>query len=64
MNEPKFTKGEIVKLKSGGPEMTVDRIHTNIYDSFSGKYTCKWFSGDELQEGDFDEETLEKVSAV
>jgi uncharacterized protein YodC (DUF2158 family) len=63
MNESKFAKGEIVKLKSGGPEMTVDRIHTNIYDQFSGKYSCKWFSGDELQEGDFDEETLEKASA-
>lgn len=58
MNEPKFAKGDIVKLKSGGPVMTVDRAHTNIYDTFSGKYTCKWFSGNELQEGDFDEETL------
>lgn len=63
MAEPRFSKGDQVQLKSGGPEMTVDRVHTNIYDKFSGKYTCKWFSGDQLQEGEFNEETLEKVNA-
>ncbi|MEI8668854.1 DUF2158 domain-containing protein [Pseudoalteromonas sp. B131b] len=46
--------GDIVKLKSGGPDMTVQ-----------GKgivgFKCQWFAGKKLERGDFPEESLEMV---
>lgn len=50
----KFIVGDIVKLKSGGPEMTVQRER----DSY---YTCQWFAGKKLESGVFPEGSLEKV---
>lgn len=40
----KFNAGDIVVLKSGGPDMTVERVNEN----FGGEpttYTCSWFAG-------------------
>lgn len=50
--------GDVVQLKSGGPEMTVDHI-ANI----EGKilYYCKWFVGEELKRGSFSVEALKKI---
>ena len=44
-------KGDIVQLKSGGPQMTVEGFKWN---PFAGKYDtdevlCSWFKGDEKQ---------------
>lgn len=50
----KFVIGDIVKLKSGGPEMTV-QSHRESY------YTCQWFAGKKLENGRFPEDSLEKV---
>ena len=55
----KFTVGEIVQLKSGGPDMTVEE-----YVSFAGQYRCQWFGGKKLESGTFPPESLKKVTAA
>lgn len=52
----KFKKGDIVKLKSGGPKMTVDDPMSAIG---GGTVECQWFAGSKLQQGYFDPESLE-----
>ena len=57
-----FEIGEIVKLKSGGPDMTVKDISTDFQTGeFLGKYRCQWFAGKKLDSGDFPQESLLKV---
>lgn len=50
----KFAIGDIVRLKSGGPEMTVDRLPNPYNDD----YTCQWFAGKKLEHGDFQPDAL------
>ena len=38
----KFVAGDLVQLKSGGPEMTIDG------ELGTGEYLCKWFGGKKL----------------
>lgn len=59
MSDQKFATGEIVRLKSGGPEMTVDRL-----DALSGKdsYYCQWFAGKKLERGSFPADSLVGVT--
>ena len=55
----KFKPGDIVQLKSGGPAMTVESIHT---DSLSGTfkgYFCEWFKGASKERAHFTEDTLQ-----
>jgi len=47
-------KGSIVRLKSGGPKMTV------IHQLMGGAMLCKWFSGIEVKESQFSVESLEE----
>lgn len=54
-NDDAFQIGDIVKLKSGGPDMTVQRL-TDAY----GQYTCQWFAGKKLESGNFKEASLER----
>lgn len=53
-----FAKGDLVKLKSGSPTMTVQECVEAL-----GKYRCQWFSGSKLNSGDFHPWSLEKVEA-
>lgn len=55
--ENKYSVGDIVKLKSGGPDMTIQAE----LDEFTGFCTCQWFAGKKLEQGRFPEESLEKV---
>lgn len=50
-------KGDVVRLKSGGPEMTVD----NVFKAIGGQTmaNCKWFAGLIVQEKAFDVNALE-----
>jgi uncharacterized protein YodC (DUF2158 family) len=48
-----FKLGDIVKLKSGGPEMTVRALP----DQYQG-YGCQWFAGKKLEQGFFPKESL------
>ena len=48
-----FESGDIVKLKSGGPEMTVQGVGQMV--------TCQWFAGKKLEVGRFNPNSLEYV---
>jgi len=50
-------KGDVVRLKSGGPNMTVSSIGQK-----SGNVTCQWFMDDKLESGVFSPESLVKFS--
>lgn len=39
----KFNAGDIVVLKSGGPDMTVEKVNESYNDAST--YTCSWFAG-------------------
>ncbi len=52
-----FAVGDLVKLKSGGPEMTVRAIPTD----FSKHYICQWFAGKKLEQGSFPNDSLESI---
>ena len=57
--EVKFAVGDIVKLKSGGPEMTVQTLP----DSPIKYYKCQWFAGKKLESGNFPADSIELVKA-
>ena len=48
---PTFTEGDLVVLKSGGPEMTIKVI-------YSDEILCQWFAGKKLEQGRFAPESL------
>jgi uncharacterized protein YodC (DUF2158 family) len=55
----KFKVGDIVQLKSGGPEMTVNQGPVSYRDA----YHCQWFAGKKLESGDFPENSLKPVTS-
>jgi len=54
-----FKTGDIVKLKSGGPEMTVFKW----VQVMGGCLRCQWFAGKKLEVGDFQPDQLEVVKS-
>ena len=52
----KYDVGDIVKLKSGGPKMTIRGKHEH-----SGQFFCQWFAGSKLSDGLFPPESLVRV---
>jgi uncharacterized protein YodC (DUF2158 family) len=50
-----FKKGDVVHLKSGGPNMTCSQI-TKVKNR---RVECMWFAGDKLMKNSFPYETLE-----
>ena len=71
MNESELFKvGDIVKLKSGSPDMTIKTVlpknESNELSMFSTKilinsYVCQWFAGKKLDSGTFPHQSLLKV---
>ena len=71
----KFKIGEVVHLKSGGPDMTIERIYDSkvtgvlafAYDQLKSNYpqsdvfyNCRWFTGNnKLENSTFAEEIIE-----
>lgn len=54
--ESKFQVGDVVQLKSGGPNMTFER-----FDKHTGSVFCKWFDKDEIHQSNyFNQECLIK----
>lgn len=53
----KFVIGETVKLKSGGPDMSVRALPNPI----TNVYVCQWFAGKKLEQGSFPEDSIETV---
>jgi len=52
-----FKPGDIVRLKSGGPEMTITGISYN-----EDEWKCSWFGGKKLEHGEFPPEAIEGVA--
>lgn len=52
--------GDVVRLKSGGPAMTVAGVSKNN----TSACLCKWFSGFDVKEYIFEALALEKVDGV
>jgi len=70
-----FKTGNIVQLKSGGPQMTVQRIIGSDNSNFliktadellktqgfsNGDVICQWFNGNRLERGTFKADSLEQ----
>lgn len=53
----KFAVGDVVKLNSDSPDMTVKVLPYKM----SPHYQCQWFAGKKLEAGHFPEESLELV---
>ncbi len=56
-----YNLGDTVKLKSGGPDMSVKEVIKNMSKEFSGSYRCQWFAGKKLDTGVFPQESLVAV---
>ena len=56
--QPKFKSGDSVRLKAGGPKMTVDSIYVNR-STKAVTYTCKWFAGSKLNGAQFEEGAIQ-----
>ena len=54
-----FKVGDVVCLKSGGPDMTVE-IEVGENHESKGRIRCVWFEKDKRQRDDFRPETLMK----
>jgi uncharacterized protein YodC (DUF2158 family) len=52
-----FQDGDVVQLKSGGPEMTI-----KYYEPTMNSYECQWFSGNDVKSDWFAGSSLKKVS--
>lgn len=53
-----WKKGDVVRLKTGGPRMTIDEILAT-----SGKVNCVWFDDDhKVQREVFDSQSLADAS--
>lgn len=68
MAQSNFKVGEVVGLKSGGPEMTIKEIITREYyfDGGSGelefnKIKVDWFVGTDVKSAEFTEPQLESL---
>jgi len=59
----KFETGDIVKLKTGSPSMTVKGNATRMLEqvsvSISDKYECTWSDGTKTQTAVFSEDVLQ-----
>ena len=66
METSKFRVGDVVKLKSGGPAMTVIAYDPDRDGEYKCPYTtCSWFSSDNCQEkGRFPVEAIDVVAPI
>ena len=60
-----FQKGDVVRLKSGGPYMTITALgdYSGWTPTPSHTASCLWFEGKKKQETIFDVAMLEKASS-
>jgi uncharacterized protein YodC (DUF2158 family) len=56
MNNSTFKVGDVVRLKSGGPTMTIKGFTWNrtTDDYYTNKVDCTWFDDKELKDASFD----------
>lgn len=55
-----FKVGDVVKLKSSGPDMTIDFVGETVFPHGSkvSVVLCTWFVGKKLEKASFNPETL------
>ncbi|MGA8028046.1 MAG: DUF2158 domain-containing protein [Bryobacteraceae bacterium] len=53
-------EGTVVRLKSGGPDMTVVG-EEHIFAKGTGKVRCQWFEEKKMMQGTFPEQSLKLV---
>lgn len=67
----KFKVGDVVKLKSGSPAMTVSSLDFKLriggansgkVDKFLGMLDCQWFVSTELKTASFNQDSLESAT--
>ena len=56
----KLLIGQTVRLKSDGPEMTVQAENTNMHNEIIS-YSCQWFAGKKLESGRFPPDSLQII---
>ena len=56
-DDAQFKPGDVVKLKSGGPKMTVQKTSRGIGDR-GWTVRCDWFAGSKKEQGVFAPEQL------
>ena len=61
MSETRFKEGDVVVLKSGGPQMTIKGIGKYGLGATEDKVLCEWFDGPKRIEHVFEFHSLEKV---
>jgi uncharacterized protein YodC (DUF2158 family) len=63
--EVTFAVGQVVKLKSGGPDMTVRQAYpaSAVSGTTTATYNCQWFAGKKLENGTFPPDSLVLVQA-
>lgn len=54
-----YNVGDKVRLKSGGPVMTVHELDVHQPHLYRGNMRCQWFAGKKLEEGYFPSGSLE-----
>jgi uncharacterized protein YodC (DUF2158 family) len=54
-------EGDIVKLKSGGPEMVIEKIIQDYTTNFEEICKCTWFINEKLNYDYFNIKTLKKI---
>jgi len=61
-----FKVGEVVRLKSGGPDMTVGQLEDDVNNPANKNAFafCSWFEGKKLQQKTFPVEMLERVTPL
>ena len=59
--ENKIEIGTVVRLKSGGPAMTVRSLSGINGFSSDRNFTTNWFVNEQLYQGDFQETSLEII---
>lgn len=57
-----FKVGDLVRLRSDGPTMTVKAVELTYDEDSPADIECQWFGGKKLEEGTFPSESLEQVT--
>lgn len=69
MIEQKFKIGDVVCLKSGGPDMTVSEFGEmpdftiGGKETFNGYVVCQWFAKDDIKQAHFHQDILELATS-
>jgi len=61
--QPKFKTGDVVELKSGSPDMTINKFEKNVMNAneYTGYTFCIWFLDGKRMQEKFHQDTLEKA---